>query len=264
MIFRRLSQAIRRADPKGGPPSYAVDDVTLAAAARVVRSGHCDCLLGRTKKGKLRPTKLHAPAPDTALVGWSDVQRYLQTTAESGSPVFEPDRHTTPAEWAKIITLPAEIGRLRRVREVRLYGSHLMYVPPEIGGMADLEELDIYTSYSLHWLPYELTRCGKLRESRMSTRTLYGNRNTLLPFPRLSEPKEQLLPQDCSICGSRLTSSPKLYWTTQRVGSDDAPLLIHACSETCIERVPDAPQYFHPGPHKGGGAVGMPVPRHPH
>ena len=32
--------------------------------------------------------------------------------------------------------------------------------------MANLKELDIYTSYKLHWLPYEVTRCPKLKLSR--------------------------------------------------------------------------------------------------
>lgn len=39
-----------------------------------------------------------------------------------------------------------------------LYGSNLVRIPPEIGAMTSLEEFTPYTSYRLHWVPYEITR----------------------------------------------------------------------------------------------------------
>lgn len=93
-----------------------------------------------------------------------------------------------------------QVASLKHVTEMRLYGSHLRRLPPEIGRLTSLRELDIYRSYSLHWLPYEITRCADLSVSRMSTRALYGNRKTRLPFPRLSRPIEVLLTTTCSAC----------------------------------------------------------------
>ena len=126
--------------------------------------------------------------------------------------------------------------------------------------MSSLRELDLYTSYSLHWLPYEVTRCASLNASRMSTRALYGNRKTRLPFPRLSWPIDVLLPATCSVCdrpfGERF---PEPFWTTQRVGTDYVPLLVHSCSKACTDSVPSAPPGFFERPHKGGGGVGMPI-----
>jgi len=160
-------------------------------------------------------------------------------------------------DWIGVITLPSEISLMRGVTELRLYGSHLRRLPPEIGEMDALEDLDIYTSYSLHWLPYEIMRCRHLQRSRMSTRALYGNRNTGLPFPRLSKSIETIVPRTCSVCGQNFgDTAPNLWWTTQRVGTDDVPLLIHSCSTGCTDVVPDAPKGYHRRPHKGGGGVG--------
>ena len=160
----------------------------------------------------------------------------------------------------RVITLPPELASLAQVKQVRLYGSHLRRLPPEIGRMSSLRGLDVYTSYSLHWFPYEVTRCANLSASRMSTRALYGNRKTRLPFPRLSRAIDVLLPATCSVCdlpfGER---SPQPFWTTQRVGTDYAPLLIYSCSNASIDLVPSAPPGFFERPHKGGGGVGMPI-----
>jgi len=159
-----------------------------------------------------------------------------------------------------VIMFLFQVASLTHVVEIRLYGSHLRRLPPEIGRMTLLRELDIYTSYSLHWLPYEVTRCVNLSASRMSTRALYGNRKTRLPFPRLSRPIEGLLPATCSVCDQSFGErTPQPFWTTQRVGTDCVPLLIHSCSSACIDSVPSAPSGFFERPHKGGGGVGMPI-----
>jgi hypothetical protein len=98
----------------------------------------------------------------------------VEQAAEDGREVFAPSQ-TLGSEWAQILTLPASIAKLKRVRRLDLPGSRLVRVPPEIGDMAELREFDAYMSYSLHWLPYEITRCPKLKESTVSTRALYGN-----------------------------------------------------------------------------------------
>ena len=95
----------------------------------------------------------------------------------------------------------------------------------------------------------------------MSTRALYGNIKTRLPFPRVSVPKDTLVPESCSVCDRPFgESSVQVHWTTQRIGTDIVPLLIHSCSTACTASVPDAPDGYHSRPHKGGGGVGMPDP----
>lgn len=174
---------------------------------------------------------------------------------------FEPSAIIPPGQWSDIITLPGEIETLSAIRQMRLYGSHLRRLPSEIGRLSALEYLDLYTSYSLHWLPYEVTRCSRLCDSRISTRALYGNIKIRLPFPRLADPIDSLVPESCSVCDRPFGDGQvQAWWTTQRIGTDTVPLLIHSCSSACTESVPDAPEGYHSRPHKGGGGVGMPDP----
>jgi hypothetical protein len=169
---------------------------------------------------------------------------------------------TIPAdEWSTVTTLPPSISDLTTVTTLRLYGSHLRRLPPEVGRMTALSKLDVYTSYSLHWFPYEITRCSALNDSRVSTRALYGNIKTRLPFPRLAGPIDTLAPPTCSVCDQPFgESGAQVLWTTQRVATDVVPLLIHSCSPECTSCIPDAPEGYYRRPHRGGGGVGMPDP----
>jgi len=252
----------------GDPPSdanapvlFSIDPVTKAAIARTVRGGHCPCLQTRTKKGSPSVPNLHVEPQNEGATGWIKLTTLVDEAAKAGAKVFEPSAHMPGPDWLQVITLPRTVAGLNRVRELRLYGSHLRRLPPEIGRMDALEVLDVYTSYSLHWLPYEVTRCARLRDSRMSIRALYGNRKTMLPFPRLHRPVETFAPETCSVCdrgfGER---SPHLWWITLRVGTDTVPLLVHSCSKECTLSLPTPPSGYHPEPHKGGGGVGMPEP----
>lgn len=67
-----------------------------------------------------------------------------------------------------------------------LYGSNLKRIPPEIGQMESLEFFDPYTSYDLHWFPFEIYKCKKLKDSRISTRTLCGIIKTEWDFQNLT------------------------------------------------------------------------------
>lgn len=193
--------------------------------------------------------------------GWALVTRLAEEASRARADIFEPAAHIPWENWQDVITLPAGVQDLTHVRELRLYASHLRRLPPEVGAMRSLTSLDIYTSYSLHWLPYEVTRCAKLTSSRMSIRALYGNRKTRLPYPRLSGPVDALSPQTCSICDRSFgENAPHLWWTTQRVGSDDVPLLVHSCSDECTKSLPRPPPGYFAKPHKGGGGVGLPDP----
>ena len=88
--------------------------------------------------------------------------------------------------FSQIHSLPETISKLKNVTKVWLYGSNLKRIPPEIGEMEALEYFDPYTSYDLHWFPYELTNCKSLKDSRVSTRALYGFFNDRIVFPRLT------------------------------------------------------------------------------
>jgi hypothetical protein len=247
-------------DATGPPRLYSVDPATKAALARITPRAHCACLAVRTKKGTPLVPNMHIEAQDQSMAGWRQVTNLIERLARTSVAILEPSAQIAWGEWMRVITLPPEVAYLTQVKEVRLYGSHLRRLPTEIGRMSSLRELDIYTSYSLHWLPYEVTRCANQSASRMSTRALYGNRNTRLPFPRLSAPIDVLLPATCSVCDQPFDErTPQPFWTTQRVGTDYVPLLIHSCSNACIDSVPSAPSGFFERPHKGGGGVGMPI-----
>ena len=238
----------------------SIDPATKAAVERVKQRDHCSCLATRGKTDVPSVPDLHGEAQDIRTRGWTQTVELIRLNVIGCSTVFEPSAHVPWDDWMKLITLPAAIADLTNVSHVRLYGSHLRRLPPEIGRMMGLENLDIYTSYSLHWLPYEVTRCPNLRETRMSTRALYGNKKTRLPFPRLSRPVDVLLPETCSVCDRPFGEAvPQLYWITQHIGTDYAPLLIHSCSRECTLSVPVAPKGYFDRPHKGGGGVGMPV-----
>jgi hypothetical protein len=250
-LFRKMAGS----DRQQGPKLLSIDPTTKAAAERITVRQHCRCLSIRGKTGRPSIPNLHIEPQDTSP-GWSRTIDLVLAAARSQSSIFEPSAHMAWEDWIGVITLPSEISLMRGVKELRLYGSHLRRLPPEIGEMSALENLDIYTSYSLHWLPYEITRCRQLRQSRMSTRALYGNPKTGLPFPRLSKTIETVMPRACSVCDRSFgATGPSLWWTTQRVGTDDVPLLIHSCSTACTDAVPDAPERYHRRPHQGGGAV---------
>jgi hypothetical protein len=239
---------------------FSIDPATKAAIGRITRREQCACLAVRTKKGAPLVPNMHVEAQDQSAAGWAQVTDLIERLARTNAPILEPSAQIPWEDWMRVITLPPQVASLTHVVEIRLYGSSLRRLPPEIGGMTSLQELDIYTSYSLHWLPYEVTRCANLSASRMSTRALYGNRKTRLPFPRLSRPIEGLLPATCSVCDQPFGErTPQPFWTTQRVGTDYVPLLIHSCSSACINSVPSAPSGFFERPHEGGVGVGMPI-----
>lgn len=247
---------------KPRPKLFSVDPATKAATARTGPRLFCPCLYNQTKKGTLIVSAMHTEAQDETQPGWRRVCELAGKVATDSSEVFEPSAHIDWDDWSNVITLPAQISALSHVTKIRLYGSRLRRIPSEIGRLTALRDLDIYTSYFLHWLPYEITRCKALGASRMSTRALYGNAKTLLPFPRLSGPVETLAPSTCSVCDRAFGErTPHMWWTTQRVGTDIVPLLVHSCSTECTESIPNSPPGFFQRPHKGGGGVGMPTER---
>jgi hypothetical protein len=125
--------------------------------------------------------------------------------------------------------------------------------------MESLVQFVPYTSYRLHWFPYEITRCKNLADSTVSTRALYGNYKYRQPFPSLESVVTQLVPECCSVCGNQMVQGQvEQVWISLGVASDVLPLLVNACSTTCINQLPPAAQDYVQGPHKGGRHLQQP------
>lgn len=238
----------------------------------------CECVKSGIGGKKWSTMKLHIEPQDTECDAWKRLLDLVEQAAADGREEFAPRREMEPEDWIQIVTLPPTITKLKAVRRLLLYGSHLVRIPPEIGEMTNLERFDPYTSYRLHWFPYEITRCRNLRESTVSTRAIYGNYKYRPPFPQL-QPKparEKDVPdpvtlckvlkegptRNCSVCGS-LFEDRQMHrvWTSLCVATDVLPLLVNACSQECVERLPQPPDDYIPGPHRGGPAVQQPPPR---
>jgi hypothetical protein len=224
------------------------------------------------------PVRLHRERQDTSSAGWLRMLELIDEAAADGREVFRPLVELTPAERADLVTLPPTIARLTRVKHFVLYGSLVVRIPPEIGSMASLEVFEPYTSYSLHWFPYELTRCASLRDSTVSTRALYGNFKFRPAFPRL-QPEGALAslpdPDDldpgvwgvesipsCSVCDGPIAPARfSQRWISIRVATDVLPLLVNACSDSCIQALRTPPEDHVATPHQGGREIQQPEPR---
>jgi hypothetical protein len=201
----------------------------------------------------------HREVQDSTSDAWKLLEAYIAKVHDEGSDELNPMRGIGSEKWEQIVTLPKSIGTLRSVKLLSLYGSHLVRIPSEIGDMTNLEEFDPYTSSCLHWLPYEITRCKHLTRSRVSTRCLYGNYKYRAPFPRLPQISPELIPATCSVCG-RPFSQGQIHqaWISLRVATDVLPLLVHACSEKCIENLPMPAFGYVQRPHFGGLDIEQP------
>jgi uncharacterized protein (TIGR02996 family) len=238
----------------------------------------CQCFYrGGTGGSKRSLPYFHVETQDTACDAWKRLLDRVEEAAAGGRETFDPLRGMSLSERSQILTLPPTIAKLKAVKTLNLYGSYLVRIPPEIGQMTALETFDPYTSYRLHWFPYEITRCPILRFSRDRTRAtralyggfMFGNCKYRLPFPRLhpgaettpgrAEPSRLPLKRPgaatrpCSVCGSPFEDR-RLYrlWVSLRVARDVLPLLVNACSEECIGKLPPPPEGYVRTPHKGG------------
>jgi hypothetical protein len=207
-----------------------------------------------------RVSAMHTEPQDTECDAWNQLLDLIDRAAASGATEFAPGVELGWQSWWQIVTLPPSIAKLRSVKQLMLYGSNLDRIPPEIGEMESLEEFDPYTSYRLHWLPYEITRCSNLKSSRISTRALYGNYKFRHHFPRLHDNFDFLplaTPRECSVCRSPLDSQIIRRWISLNVATDVVPLLVNACSMACIDSLPIPPDNYVPMPHSGQGDCAM-------
>ena len=192
---------------------------------------------------------------DESSLAWEKLCEYVEKVAEEGIEKFFPYEYLGEKLYSQIYTLPKTIAKLKKVKEVCLYGSSIKRIPPEIGEMEALENFDPYTSYNLHWFPYEITNCKNLKDSTVSTRALYGNYHYRKPFPDLTNDPVHYDQKEikCSICKKEITQEEtNQLWISLRVGTDILPLLVNSCSEECIKKLPKPPKAFVPFPHKGG------------
>jgi len=212
---------------------------------------HCRCFRGS------RSVAFHTDRQDTASAGWRHLSALIDEAAADGRPVFKPFTELSPDERREVVTLPPSIARLTEVRHLLLYGTHLVRIPPEIGAMTSLEIFEPYTSRRLHWFPYELTRCTRLRSSTVSTRALYGNDKFRSPFPRLTSPA----PAEgaCSVCRSPIIGETHRVWISLRVATDVLPLLVNACSPACVAALPAPADGYVRTPHTGGPDLVQPA-----
>jgi hypothetical protein len=230
----------------------------------------CDCFRGKeTGRNEVR---FHDPLQDTNCDGWKRLTDLIETAVVDEREVFAPLQGIPAAEWSQIVTLPPSLGRLRSVKRLVLYNSYLVRIPREIGEMSSLEDFNPYTSWRLHWLPYEITRCRSLAASCVSTRCLYGNYKYRPPFPRLpvSGARLKAITDDnlracrdsaiaCSVCDGPCTGPARQVWISLLVATDVLPLLVHACSQRCIDALPEPAENYVHFPHTGGPNLEQPA-----
>ncbi|NRQ33578.1 leucine-rich repeat domain-containing protein [Nonomuraea sp. NN258] len=224
-----------------------------------------------------RATRFHREHQDTTAPGWVRLLELIEEAADDGREVFKPLVELTAEQRRQVVTLPPTIAKLTAVKHFVLYGSNLVRIPPEIGAMRSLAEFTPYTSYRLHWFPYEITRCPDLRRSTVSTRALYGNYKRRPPFPLLSAAADggrgvdlgDLDPgvwgaaaiRGCSVCDGPVEGADlRQVWISLRTsGADVLPLLVNACSTACVEALPAPAEGYVQTPHAGGPGVTQPT-----
>ncbi|MFI2207794.1 leucine-rich repeat domain-containing protein [Streptomyces sp. NPDC020192] len=239
-----------------------------APERRGPRQDACSCFDQSRPHPRAR-VGFHAERQDTSAPGWRRLLELIDEAAADGREQFRPLTELSPEERRQIITLPPSIAQLTAVKHLVLYSSNLVRIPREIGAMTNLEEFTPYTSYRLHWFPYEITRCRKLTRSTVSTRALFGNYKLRPPFPQLQPSLNSVADLDpgnldprhwgvtaihsCSVCARPIEQSAlHQVWISLRVATDVLPLLVSACTAACVATLPGGAHDYIPTPHKGG------------
>lgn len=209
-----------------------------------------------------RISKIENDVQNRNSVAWQRLCDYVDKVTAENVEEFSPLEALGSELFAQIHTLPESISKLKKVKKVWLYGSKLKRIPPEIGEMESLEYFDPYTSYDLHWFPYEITNCKKLKDSRVSTRTLYGNCKNRMGFPRLTHNPVRYFGDTvkCSVCKKEMTyEQTNQLWISLWIGTDVLPLLVNLCSKECENKLPKPPEDYIQFPHKGGADLKQPL-----
>ena len=209
-----------------------------------------------------RISKIENQVQDRNSLAWKKLCEYIDRIAEEDCDEFSPLEYLGPDLFYQIHTLPETISKLKKVKKVWLYGSRLKRIPPEIGQMEALEYLDVYTSYDLHWFPYEIVNCKNLKDSRVSIRVLFGNYRNRMGFPRLIYNPIRYSGEfiACSVCKKKFVYSDiNQMWISLLIGTDVLPLLINLCSVECEAKLPQPPKGYVQLPHKGCADLKQPT-----
>ena len=210
----------------------------------------------------IRISKIENNVQDRNSVAWKKLCDYVDKVAIENRKEFSPVEELGQELFDQIHTLPETISKLKNVTKVWLYGSKLKRIPPEIGEMEALEYFDPYTSYDLHWFPYEITKCKNLKDSRVSTRALYGNWKNRMEFPQLTHNPIRYLGDtvNCSVCNKTMNyEQTNQLWISLKVGTDILPLLTNLCSKECESKLPAPPKNCIQFAHKGGTDLKQPL-----
>jgi len=233
----------------------------------------CQCFV-LPGEGRSAAVFFHGDRQDTRAAGWRHLIALIDQAAADRRTVFRPFTEMSGPERRQVVTLPPAIAKLTAVSELVLYGTNLVRIPPEIGAMTSLEVFEPYTSHRLHWYPYELTRCARLASSCVSTRVLYGNFKNRAPFPALrpvtgsGEADFAALDpgvwgadavRTCSVCNGPVGRELHQAWISRQVGTDVLPLLVNACSTSCVAALPEPHRGYVPTPHTGGPGIVQPA-----
>jgi hypothetical protein len=230
----------------------------------------CSCFDQFDVQAPGKGVRFHSERQDTSAPGWLHMLALIDKAAADGREVFKPLVEMSPEERRQVITLPPSIGKLTAVKHLVLYRSNLVRLPAEIGTMTSLEVFEPYTSHRLHWFPYELTRCKNLKDSTVSTRSVFGNFKHRPPFPVLRQgslpsgyPDPGLWGADsislCSVCNSPFSEwGVRQVWLSARLATDVLPLLVNACSDACVEALPPGAKHHVQVPHPGGRDIVQP------
>jgi hypothetical protein len=242
----------------------------------------CNCFAQHGMPVYAEEVEFHREKQDTKCEGWKRLLGLIEEAAADKREEFNLVQEfwgVELEELRKIVTLPPTISKLKSVKRFSVGGTRLVRIPPEIGEMTNLEEFDTYMCHQLHWYPYELTRCKNLTRSTLSTRSVYGNFKHRPPFPKLQPGRDSTKDLDlnnmnpeiwgavsirtCSVCDKPLVNSGlHQVWISLPVGTDVRPLLVNACSDACIQKLPKPPENYVQEPHKGGLDIEQPPARY--
>ncbi|PHR26683.1 MAG: hypothetical protein COA38_14445 [Fluviicola sp.] len=188
---------------------------------------------------------------------WRALLEFINQCDKDSAELFHPSQQFQLDHWVHIRTLPKEIGKLKSIKHLMIYGSNLTRLPQEIGQLEALEKFTPYTSYGLRWFPYEITRCSNLKDCTVSTRALFGNYKNKKGFPNLNDnPVDYFGGNKCSICDTNENDIRfEQYWVSCQVATDVLPLLVIVCSDECFHKIKEPASGYSIVPHKGGNAI---------
>lgn len=148
--------------------------------------------------------------------------------------------------------------------EERFINPSLLAVDSLLGALARQDDdawtdVESQTIHSIHLVPAPVRDPSMHAATRQHSQhaALYGNSRTRYEFPPLGSTPNALRP--CSVCARAFEDLGKhRVWITALVGTDVLPLLVNACSESCIEQLPTPAENHVSHPHRGGPAVVQP------